>query len=60
MGRVQGPIEEGAPAKSHGQDQQERDYPPLRAEVPSPEETEAFRNRTFERYHEVLSKLADS
>ena len=60
MVQVKRPIEEDALAKSDGQDQQERDFSPLREKAPSPEETEAFRDRTFERYHEVLAELADS
>ena len=60
MVQVKRPSEQDAQAQSAGQDQQGGDFPPLRAEPPSPQETEAFRNRTFERHHEVLSKLADS
>ena len=60
MVQIKGQIEEDALAKSDDQDQQGRDFPPLRTEAPSPEETEAFRDRTFERYHEVLAELADS
>ena len=60
MAQIKRPIEENTPANSDGQDQQGRDFLPLRGETPSPQETEAFRNQTFERYHEVLGKLADS
>ncbi len=51
---------EDAQGRSDGQDQQRRDFSPLTAEAPSPEQTEASRGETFERFHEVLSELADS
>jgi hypothetical protein len=60
VAKVKRPIKEEPGVHSDGQDQQARAFPPLRDETPSPEETEAFRNETFDRYHEVLTKLADS
>ena len=60
MVKVRKPTGEDAHIQDGGQDRQRRDFPPLRAQAPAPEETEAFRNETFERYHEVLSELADS
>ena len=60
MVQVRKPTGEDARVRDDGHDQHSRDFPPLRAEPPAPEETEAFRNETFDRYHEVLSELADS
>ncbi len=60
MVQVRKPTGKDAQVRDDGQDQQRREFPPLRSEAPAPEETEAFRNETFERYHEVLSELADS
>ena len=60
MVQVRKPTGEDARVRDNGQNQQRRDFPPLRAEAPVPEETEAFRKETFDRYHEVLSELADS
>ena len=60
MVRLNRPTGEDSHARDDGHDRKRRDFPPLRAEAPVPEETEAFRNETFDRYHEVLAELADS
>lgn len=54
------PTGEDARVRDDGHDRRRRDFPPLRAEAPVPEETGAFRKETFDRYNEVLSELADS
>lgn len=60
MSQVERPVKDSAQPKSDGRDRQRRDFPPLRGEPPTPQETEAFRSQTFDRHHEVLSELADS
>ena len=60
MVRVRKPTGKDAQVRDDDQGRQRREFPPLRAEAPAREETEAFRNETFERYHEVLSELVDS
>ena len=60
MAQVKEPIEQPTTTKMDGQDQPGSDFPPLRDDIPSPKETEEFRNRAFDHYHDVLSKLADS
>ncbi|MDE0231493.1 MAG: hypothetical protein OXI56_08870 [bacterium] len=60
MVRVRKPSGKDAQVRDDDQDRRRREVPPLRAEAPAPEETEAFRKETFERYHEVLTELADS
>ena len=49
MVQVRKPTGKDAQVRDDGQDQQRRDFPPLRAEAPAPEETKAFRDETFER-----------
>ncbi len=60
MGRVQAPIEEGALAKSDGQDQQERDFPPLREKIDSPQERWDLIQTEMAGHQDVLAELADS
>ena len=60
MVRVNRPTGKDPRVRDDNHDPHGRDFPPLQAEAPVPEETEAFRKETFDRYNEVLAELADS
>ena len=60
MVQVKGPIEEDALTKSDGQDQQEKDFPPLRENIHSSKERWDLIRTEMTRHQDVLAELADS
>ena len=60
MAQIKRPIEENTPANRDGQDQQGRNFPPLRETIHSSDERWDLIQTEMARHQDVLAELADS
>ncbi len=60
MAQIKKPIDESTSANSDGQDQQGRDFPPLREKIHSSQKRWDLIQTEIARHQDVLAELADA